>query len=166
MLVVAADEGVKPQTKEAIRILEEAKTPFVVAFNKIDRIRAANFEKAKTDLMNAGVLLEGYGGQVGFQGVSAKTGEGVSDLLDLLSLPRTSKPDLRSVRARAGYPVLEARRDPRRGIEATAWGRTGRCAAAIEIATPTAHGKVKILRFFGKDRAVPGAVRAGGHYRF
>src|SRR5258708_36473189 len=85
ILVVAADECVKPQTKEAIRILEETKTPFIVALNKIDKA-GGNIEKAKSDLMTAGVLLEGYGGQVSYHGVSAKTGEGVSDLLDLVLL--------------------------------------------------------------------------------
>ena len=79
ILVVAADEGVKPQTKEAIQILEDTKTPFVVAINKIDKT-GGNIEKAKNDLMAANVFLEGYGGQVSYQGISAKTGEGVEAL--------------------------------------------------------------------------------------
>ena len=76
ILVVAADEGVKPQTKEAIKILEETKTPFVVAINKIDKT-GGSVEKAKNDLMAANVFLEGYGGSVSYQGISAKTGDGV-----------------------------------------------------------------------------------------
>ena len=76
VLVVAADEGVKPQTKEAIQILGEAKTLFVVAITKIDK-PGADVERTKKDLFSAGVLLEGYGGGVSWQGVSAKTGEGV-----------------------------------------------------------------------------------------
>ena len=75
-LVVAADEGVKPQTKEAIKIIEDAKTPFIVAINKVDKT-GGNLDKARNDLMAAGVLLEGYGGQVSYCAVSAKTGEGV-----------------------------------------------------------------------------------------
>ena len=61
ILVVAADEGVKPQTEEAIKILEETKTPFVVAINKIDRTNGS-MEKAKNDLLSANVFLEGFGG--------------------------------------------------------------------------------------------------------
>ncbi|MDE1855586.1 MAG: GTP-binding protein, partial [Candidatus Micrarchaeota archaeon] len=86
VLVVAADEGVKPQTKEAIGILNETKTPFVVALNKIDKVAGGDLEKAKTDLAAAGVLLEGFGGTVSWHGVSAKTGEGVNELLDLILL--------------------------------------------------------------------------------
>jgi translation initiation factor IF-2 len=85
ILVVAADEGVKPQTKEAIKIIEEAKTPFVVAITKVDKT-SGNVDKARNDLMAAGVLLEGYGGQVSYHAVSAKTGEGVDELLDLILL--------------------------------------------------------------------------------
>src|ERR1700690_3718122 len=62
ILVIAADEGVKPQTKEAIKIIEESKTPFIVAINKIDKV-GGNVDKAKNELTSAGVLLEGYGGQ-------------------------------------------------------------------------------------------------------
>ena len=65
ILVIAADEGVKPQTKEAIKIIEEAKTPFIVAINKVDKT-GGNLDKARNDLMAAGVLLEGYGGQVSY----------------------------------------------------------------------------------------------------
>ena len=85
VLVVAADEGIKPQTSEAIRILGETRTPFVVAMNKIDK-PGANVEKLKMDLTTAGVLLEGFGGQISYHGVSAKTGEGVDELLDLILL--------------------------------------------------------------------------------
>jgi translation initiation factor IF-2 len=76
ILVVAADEGVKPQTREAIKIIEATKTPYIVAFNKVDKTDGV-IDKARNDLMAAGVLLEGFGGQVSYHGVSAKTGEGV-----------------------------------------------------------------------------------------
>ena len=85
VLIVAAEESLKPQTKEAVKILEETKTPFVVAINKIDKPEA-NVEKVKNDLTAAGVFLEGYGGQISYQPISAKTGKGVDDLLDLILL--------------------------------------------------------------------------------
>jgi len=148
ILVVAADEGVKPQTKEAIQILVETKTPFIVAFNKIDRVQGGNFEKAKTDLINTGVMLEGYGGQVSWHGVSAKTGEGVSDLLDLILLAA----DMENLTydpgaAGSGY-VLEARRDPRRGMEAAVIIKNGTLRRGDPVRTRTASGKVKILENF------------------
>ncbi len=147
ILVVAADEGVKPQTKEAISIIQEANIPFVVAINKIDRTDG-NLDRARNDLMSAGVLLEGYGGQISYHGVSAKTGDGVNDLLDLVLLVAdveelTYDPDAQA----SGY-VLEARRDPRRCIEATVIIKEGTLQRGDTIKTATATGKVKILENF------------------
>lgn len=85
ILVVAADEGIKPQTKESIKILGETKTQFVVAITKMDKTNA-DIERVKNELLTNGVMLEGYGGQTSYQPVSAKTGEGVNELLDLILL--------------------------------------------------------------------------------
>ena len=85
ILVIAADEGLKPQTEEAIKILKETKTPFIVAMNKMDR-SGADVEKVKQQLAEKDVFVEGYGGGVSFQPISATTGEGVSGLLDLVVL--------------------------------------------------------------------------------
>ncbi len=147
ILVVAADEGVKPQTREAIRIIEETKTPYIVAFNKIDKTNGS-IDKARNDLMTAGVLLEGFGGQVSYHGVSAKTGDGVNDLLDLILLA-ADVDDLKydSAAPATGY-ILEARRDPRRGIEATVIVKNGTLHRGDPIVTASAHGKVKILENF------------------
>ncbi len=159
VLVVAADEGVKPQTKEAIAILAETKTPFIVVFTKIDK-PGTNIEKAKTDLMSAGVMLEGYGGQVSWHGVSAKTGEGVGELLDLILLATDVENLTYDPAAPAAGFVLEARRDPRRGLEATVIVKDGILRRGDPIATETAAGKVKILEnFLGKaaERLEPSA---------
>ncbi|MGC9599053.1 MAG: translation initiation factor IF-2 [Minisyncoccia bacterium] len=154
ILVVAADEGVKPQTKESIKILEDAKTPFIVAFNKIDKVQGGNFEKAKTDLMNAGVMLEGYGGQISYHGVSAKTGEGVGELLDLVLLASDMEDLTYDPKAPASGYVLEARRDPQRGIEASVIVKNGTLHRGDPVATHTASGKVKMLEdFAGKSAA-------------
>ncbi|HEX4104541.1 MAG TPA: GTP-binding protein [Candidatus Paceibacterota bacterium] len=154
ILVVAADEGVKPQTKEAIKTLEDAKTPFIVAFNKVDKLSGGNFEKAKTELMSAGVLLEGYGGTVSYHAVSAKTGEGVDELLDLILLAADLENLTYDPAAPASGFILEVRRDPRRGIEATAIVKNGTLRRGDAIATPTAQGKVKILENF-LEKTVP-----------
>ena len=148
ILVVAADESIRPQTKEAIKILEESKTPFIVALNKIDKVAGGNIEKVKGDLAAAGVLLEGYGGQVSYHGVSAKTGEGVDDLLDLILLAADVENLTYDPTALATGFVLEARCDPRRGIEASVIIKNGILKRGDTIATPTSNGKVKILENF------------------
>jgi len=160
ILVVAADEGPKPQTIEAIKILEETKTPFVVALNKIDKAGVSGVEKVKGELAAAGVLLEGYGGQVSYHAISAKTGEGVSDLLDLVLLSA----DVEDLKYDASTPargfVLEARRDPRRGIEASIIIKDGILRCGDAISTATATGKIKILENFAGvivDRLEPSA---------
>jgi translation initiation factor IF-2 len=150
ILVVAADEGVKPQTKEAIQIILDAKTPFIVAINKVDKT-GGNVDKARNDLMTAGVLLEGYGGQVSYCAVSAKTGEGVPELLDLILLAADVEELTYDASAPASGFVLEAKRDPKRGIEATVIVKNGTLSRGELMYTATASGKVKILEdFLGK----------------
>jgi len=150
ILVVAADEGVKPQTKEAIQIILDAKTPFIVAINKVDKT-GGNLDKARNDLMTAGVLLEGYGGQVSYCAVSAKTGEGIPELLDLILLAADVEELTYDSSAPASGFVLEAKRDPKRGIEATVIVKDGTLSRGDAVHTNTAFGKVKILEnFLGK----------------
>lgn len=85
ILVVAADDGVQPQTKEAIKIIQDAKLPFVVAINKIDKPEA-DIEGAKKDLSTLGLLPEDWGGDVICVPVSAKEGTGIEDLLETVLL--------------------------------------------------------------------------------
>ncbi len=85
ILVVAADDGVKPQTIEAIKIAEKANLPFVVAINKIDK-PDANPDKVKKELSEIGVVPEDWGGKHVFALISAKTGEGINELLDMVFL--------------------------------------------------------------------------------
>jgi len=152
ILVVAADEGVKPQTVESIKILNETKTPFVVAITKIDK-GGADIEKVKNELTAAGVLLEGYGGQVSCEPISAKTGECINELLDLVLLATdvehlTYDPDAPA----SGY-VLETKIDSQRGLEATVIIKNGILKQGDLIATPTACGRIKILENFMGDAA-------------
>lgn len=147
ILVVAAEEGVKPQTQEALKILNESKTPFVVAITKIDK-PGANVEKVKTELMTAGILLEGYGGQVSYQPISAKTGEGVSDLLDLLLLAA----EVENLSYDPSHPasgfVLEARVSQKRGNEVVVIITDGTLKFGETLSTATTKGKVKMLEDF------------------
>jgi len=147
ILVVAADEGVKPQTKEAIQIILDSKTPFIVAINKVDKTNGS-IDKARNDLAAAGVLLEGYGGQVSYHPISAKTGEGVDDLLDLVLLTADIEGLTYDATAPASGFVLEAKRDPKRGIEATVILKNGALSRGDAVHTRSASGKVKILEDF------------------
>ncbi len=85
VLVVAADDGVKPQTKESIEIINKSTVKPVVAINKCD-LPDVNLEKIKREVVNSGLQLEGYGGSVPVVEVSGKTGKGLNELLDLISL--------------------------------------------------------------------------------
>jgi len=151
ILVVAADEGVKQQTKEALEILKVTKTPFVVAITKTDK-ESANIEKTKNDLISEGVFLEGAGGDISWQGISSKTGEGIKELLDLLLLMGevaglTSNPNQNA----RGF-VIESQMDPRRGMIAHLVLKEGSLKKGDEIKTLSASGKIKILEdFLGKS---------------
>ncbi len=85
VLVIAADDSVKPQTKESIKHIKKAKIPYLVAINKIDTA-GADVEKVKKDLGELGEYLEGFGGDIPFVEVSAKTGQRLDKLLELISL--------------------------------------------------------------------------------
>lgn len=147
ILIVAADDSVQPQTKESIKILEETKTPFIVAINKIDK-PGADVEKVKNDLMQNNVFLEGAGGNISWQKISAKSGEGINELLDLILLAAelenfTYNPDENA----SGF-ILEAKMDSRRGITVTAIVKNGILKTGDEIATKSACGKIKFLENF------------------
>lgn len=147
ILVVAADDGVQPQTKEAIQALREAETSFVVAITKIDKSNA-DIETVKNELTANNVLLEGYGGNVSYQGVSSKTGEGVKELLDLILLAAEVEELSSDSNGLAKGIILETKLDKRRGNTVTAILKDGILKRGDSIVTSTASGKVKILENF------------------
>lgn len=150
ILVVAAEEGVKPQTRESIKVLQESKTPFVVAITKIDK-PTADVDRVKNDLAANNVLLEGFGGNVGFQGVSGKTGQGVDELLDLILLTAEMEELKYNPAVTASGAVLESRQDKQRGFTTSVILKDGTLKTGDMIATATARGKIKILEnFLGK----------------
>ncbi len=118
ILVVSAEDGVKPQTIEAISAIKKDDTPFIVAINKIDKPNA-NIDKTKQELAEHEVLLEGWGGQVPIVAISAKTGEGISELLETLILVAEVEDISFDPAAQAEGFVLESSRDPQKGISAT-----------------------------------------------
>lgn len=144
ILVVGADDGVQQQTKEAIKILTESETPFVVAITKIDKTRG-EVDKVKNELLQAGVLLEGYGGSTSWHGVSAKTGEGMNELLDLLLLASDMEELTYDEKKSGSGFILEAKRDSRKGIMAMAIVTDGILRAGTYIKASGATGKIRGL---------------------
>lgn len=151
VLVVAATDGVQQQTKEAIKILQETETPYVVAINKIDQT-GADEQKVKNELMQAQVFLEGSGGNTSWQAISAKTGKGVSELLDLLLLAADFEELTYEPEAVASGYVLEGKRDGKKGIVATVILKEGTLKVGDMIQAGTASGKIKILENFLGER--------------
>lgn len=159
ILVVAADEGIKTQTKEAISHLKTAELPFIVALNKIDK-NNADPERVKQALAEAGVTLEGYGGDISYQEVSAKTGDGVNELLDLILLSAELKDLKYEPDANPSGIILETKTDSRKGAIAIAILKNGILKTGQNINTQSANGKIKALKNFqGKavDRLEPSA---------
>ncbi len=114
-LIIAADDGIMPQTKESIQKIVEAKTPFIVVLTKID-VEGSNIERVKQQVIKEGILLEGLGGDVPYIGVSSKTGEKIKDLLDLAVLVYDLSQIEKDENAMLTSVVIDAKLDKRRGI--------------------------------------------------
>ncbi len=114
ILVVAADDSVMPQTKEAIKIINQAQIPYVVAVTKTD-LPSADIEKVKADLARENVIVESYGGQVVMVPISNKTGKGIDELLEMVWLTYEMQPVEVEVSKPAEGFVLETRFDKRQG---------------------------------------------------
>lgn len=144
VLVVAADDSVKPQTQEAIKVITEAGIPMIVAINKID-LPSADVNKVKKDLATNEIYVEGYGGNVPIAEISAKTGQGVDGLLDLIDLVA----ELEELEAKPGVPlraiVIESRLDGGRGAVATVIVQQGTIEAGKEYYSLDKKFKVRTL---------------------
>jgi len=150
ILVVAADDGVMPQTKEAIQIIQELKIPLIVAINKIDKSNA-NPEKTKNELLQAGVFLEKYGGNISWEEISALKGIGIDNLLDLIILTSEVENLEYSPTNTAYGIILKSTKDHQRGIVVGGILKDGTIKEGQNIATKSAAGKIKILNnFLGK----------------
>lgn len=147
VLVVAADEGVKPQTLEAIKCAQEAKIPMIVAINKIDK-KEANPLKVKNELAKHGVFVEGFGGDIPVVETSAKTKQGIDDLLELILLVAQMENLSADLSANPKGVVIEALLDRKRGPSATLIVKEGILKEGDIIATRSCVGKAKILEDF------------------
>jgi translation initiation factor IF-2 len=144
ILVVAADDGVMPQTLEAIAHAKDAKVPIIVAINKIDKPEA-NPDRVKQELVSHGVLPEEYGGDSPFIAVSARTGQGVDELLENISL----QAEVRELKAPADCAakgiVIESRLDRGRGPVATLLVQSGTLRRGDIVLAGASFGRVRAM---------------------
>ncbi len=118
ILVVSAEDGVKAQTLEALEAIKESGIPYIVAINKIDK-PGANVDRTKNTLLEHGIYLEGMGGDIPHVAISAVTGEGINNLLDLILFVAEFNDMRADLSKRAEGIVLESHLDTKRGITAT-----------------------------------------------
>ncbi len=144
ILVVAADDGVMPQTKEAIKHAKSAGVPIVVAINKIDK-PDSNPERVKNELVVEEVVPEEFGGDSPFVSVSAKTGQGIDELLEQVLL-QAEVLELRApIDAMAKGLVIEARLDKGRGPVATVLVQSGTLKAGDVVLAGQTYGRVRAM---------------------
>lgn len=158
VIVVAADDGVKPQTREAVAFAKQAGLPLIVAINKIDKPEA-NIERVKKELSEIDLLPEEWGGKTVCVNISAKTGEGIDALLDMIILYA----DMEGLKAEYAAPaegfIIESHLNPKVGPMATVLIQNGTLREGDYVAAGVVWGRVKTIRDF-KRTAVPEATPA------
>ena len=144
ILVVAADDGVMPQTKEAIKHAKAAGVPLVVAINKIDK-PDSNLERVRSELIAEEVVPEEFGGDSPFVSVSAKTGQGIDDLLEQVLLQAEVLELKAAVDANAKGLVIEAKLDKGRGPVATVLVQSGTLKTGDVVLAGQTYGRVRAM---------------------
>ncbi|MBP7768693.1 translation initiation factor IF-2 [Candidatus Woesebacteria bacterium] len=144
VLVVAADDGVKPQTIESIRHIAEAKVPFVVAINKMD-LATADPTLVKSQLVEHGIAVQGFGGSIDAIELSAKTGAGVDTLLETLTVMAQLNEYSADPDAPLKAVVIESSLDNRKGTVASVIVQQGTMRPRQDIYTETADGRIRLL---------------------
>jgi len=145
IIIVAADDGVMPQTKEAIDHAKAANVPIIVAVNKIDK-PTANPEKVLTEMSNYGLVPESWGGDTMFVNISAKTGVGIDDLLErILLISELSELKANPNRYASGT-VIESKMDKNSGVESTILIQNGTLRLGDAIVVGNNAGKIRTLK--------------------
>lgn len=144
VLVVSAEDGVKPQTIEAINCIKKDSMPFIVALNKIDK-QGANIDKVKQNLAENNILVEGWGGTVPCVAISAKTGKNVAELLEIIAL----QSDLEELVGDPSVPaegfVIESNLNAKQGISASLIIKNGTLNKGSFVYTNWAYAKVRTI---------------------
>lgn len=150
ILIVAADDGVKPQTLEALKHIKNAGIPLIVAINKIDKPEA-DPEKVKKQLADKGVMPEEWGGDTIFVNISAKQKINIDELLDMVLLVAEMDSLKANPKARAIGTIIESDKDSKRGVEATILVQNGTLALGDIVTVGSILGKVKLMEnYLGK----------------
>lgn len=144
ILVVAANDSVMPQTQESIKIIKEANIPFIVAINKID-LPEANVDKVIKDLLRYEVMLENYGGSVPYVKLSAKTGEGIKELLDLIGLFAEVNEIGKEDQTETSAVIIESKLDKNKGPVATVIVKSGILESGKKIFVGKKEEKIRAL---------------------
>jgi len=144
VLIVSAEDGVKPQTLEALASIKAAQIPFVVAINKIDKPNAS-VPNTQASLIENEIYLEGMGGDIPWVGVSAKVGTGLSELLDLLVLTADLASLTGDTTAPASGQIIEAELDPKRGNTATLLIKDGTLTSGQYVVSGSCSSPVRIM---------------------
>jgi translation initiation factor IF-2 len=145
VLVIAATDGVMPQTKESIKIIKEANIPLVVALNKID-LPEASADKVKGQLAENEVLVEGYGGNVVTVPLSAKTGQGVDQLLEMILLTAVIEELKADPESELEAEVIEAKADKFCGLVASVIVKNGTLKRGDSLTADEVTAKARLLR--------------------
>lgn len=147
ILVVSAEDGVKPQTLEALKSILAEKLPYIVAINKIDKPEA-NVERTKQVLAENEIYVEGYGGDVPCVPISALKGTGIPDLLDMVNLVADLADLTGDPTIPAAGAVIEANLDSKKGIAATLLVKNGTLSSGMFVAAEDAFSPIRILEDF------------------
>ena len=147
VLVVSAEDGVKTQTLEALQAIKDADVPYIVAINKIDK-PGANVEKTKSSLIENEIYIEGYGGDTPCVPISAKTGEGVDILLDMMLLVAEMSELTGDEKIAAEGVIIEANVDPKKGISATLIIKDGVLKRGMFVVAEDSIAPVRIFEDF------------------
>lgn len=144
ILIVSAEDGVKPQTLEALSSIKKSGIPIIVAINKIDSPKA-NIDLCKASLLENEIYLEGMGGNISYAEISAKTGQGVEELLDLILLT-TEIEDFKAEKFGKAFGfVIEANKCKQKGISATLVLKNGTLKKGFFVATTNAYSPVRSI---------------------
>ena len=144
ILVIAADEGVKPQALESLKYIKKAKIPYLVAINKIDKPNI-DLDWIKKDMAKNDILVEGYGGKIVSIPISAKTGKGIDELLEMILLLAEMEEIKGNPRASLEAVVIESKLDSHRGSLATVLVRNGSLRIGDQIEADGAFAKIKAM---------------------
>lgn len=150
ILIISAEDGVMPQTMEAYKCIEESRLPFIVAINKIDSPKA-NVSSTKNSLVENGIYIEGYGGDISAVEISALSGEGVDSLLEIINLVADVEEFTGDKSIPATGVVIEAHTDKRKGITSTMIIKDGTLEQGDYVVCGDSYAPVRVLEdYLGK----------------